>query len=76
MEMSAGVGRNTLPPGPSGDSKTPVYAVERLNKQHLAQKVKRKDKFYEEARLPSGERSTLADYQATYDGRRMDRGHV
>lgn len=60
----------------SGDSKTPVYAVERLNKQHLARKVKRKDKFYEEARLPSRERSTLADYQATYDGQRMDRGHV
>lgn len=60
----------------SGDSKTPVYAIERLNKQRLARKAKRKDKFYEEARLPSVERSTLADYKATYGGRRMDRGHV
>lgn len=60
----------------SGDSKTPVYAVERLNKQRLARKAKRNDRFYEEARLPSRERSTLADYKATYSGRRMDRGHV
>lgn len=60
----------------SGDSKTPVYAVERLNEQRLARKAKRTDRFYEEARLPSRERSTLADYKATYGGRRMDRGHV
>lgn len=60
----------------SGDSKTPVYAVERLNKQRLARKAKRTDKFYEEARLPRRERSTLADYKASYGGRRLDRGHL
>lgn len=60
----------------SGDSKTPVYTVERLNKQRLAHKPKRKGKFYEEARVPSRERSTLTDYKATYGGRRLDRGHL
>jgi len=61
----------------SGDSKTPVYAVERLNKQRLARKAKRTDRFYEEARLPRRERSTLADYKATLGrGQKFDRGHV
>ncbi|MGQ0730359.1 DNA/RNA non-specific endonuclease [Acidovorax sp.] len=60
----------------SGDSKTPIYTVERLNKERLARATKRAGKFYEEARLPITERSTLADYKATYDGWRMDRGHV
>jgi len=37
----------------SGKSHTPIYVVERLNKQVLsnASKIKRKDRFYEEARL-------------------------
>jgi len=52
------------------------HTVERLNKHRLAHKPKRKGRFYEEARLPSRERSTLADYKATYGGRRLDRGHL
>lgn len=61
----------------SGDSKTPVYSVERLNKQRLVLKAERKDRFYEEARLPRRERSTLADYKATLGlGQKFDRGHV
>jgi endonuclease G len=64
----------------SGVSKTPIYAVERLNRQHFQNPAKRdrsRSPFYEEARLPSAERSRLADYKATLpDGQRMDRGHV
>lgn len=64
----------------SATSKTPVYAVERLNRRDLegARKHKRgRNPFYEEARLPRAERSTLADYRARLPGgQRMDRGHV
>ncbi|WP_326533613.1 DNA/RNA non-specific endonuclease [Pseudorhodoferax sp.] len=64
----------------SATSKTPVYAVERLNRQDFEDARKRqrgRNPFYEEARLPRAERATLDDYRATLpDGRRMDRGHV
>lgn len=56
----------------SPTSKKPIYAVEKLNRQRLAnERPERTNKFYEEARLRSGERSTLEDYR----GSGYDRGH-
>jgi endonuclease G, mitochondrial len=58
----------------SGQSKVPVFVVEKLNRARLidAQDEKRTDDFYEEGRLPSRERARLADYQ----GSGFDRGHL
>jgi endonuclease G len=64
----------------SATSKTPVYAIERLNRrdfENVSSRKRGRNPFYEEARLPKAERATLADYKATLpDGQRMDRGHV
>lgn len=63
----------------SGQSKTSVFVVERLNREHLmkARAEKRTDNFYEEARLPSGERAQLGDYKARdLNDNRYDRGHL
>jgi endonuclease G len=52
--------------------KKPIYAVEKLNREQiLARHPKRKNQFYEEARLPFKERALLADYR----GSGFDRGH-
>jgi len=63
----------------SGQSKTPVFVAERLNRATLqaAKSETRMNRFYEEARLPFAERSRLQDYKArAADGRRFDRGHL
>lgn len=60
----------------SPSSRTPVYGVERLNKHALLDHQKRTNRFYEEARLRPGERSSLADYRARLGIQHFDRGHI
>lgn len=66
----------------SGQSKTAVFTAERLTADSLAagKGLKRTDRFYEEARLPRSERSTLSDYKSRIAGPdgelRFDRGHL
>ncbi|MDO9178613.1 MAG: DNA/RNA non-specific endonuclease [Agitococcus sp.] len=62
----------------SGQSKTPVYVVEKLNRANLADAKgrERTNRFYEEARLPFAERAQLADYKSTDSlDQHYDRGH-
>jgi len=58
----------------SGSTKTPVFVAQRLNWQMLqqAQRIKRTDKFFADARLPRGERAELDDYK----GSGYSRGHM
>lgn len=58
----------------SGESRTPVYVAERLNREIVlrAQKVPRKDRFFADARLPAAERAELSDYM----GSGYSRGHM
>ncbi len=57
----------------SGESKTPVYVAQRLNRQSIEDAdEKRASKFFADARLPRGERAELGDY--TRSG--YSRGHI
>lgn len=58
----------------SGESRTPVVVVQRLNAGLLdsARSVSRTDQFYEEGRLPWRERAKLASYVRSG----YDRGHM
>lgn len=57
----------------SGESKTPVFVAERLNKASVAAAMqKRTDRFFADARLRSAEKATLADYR----GSGFDKGHM
>lgn len=52
--------------------KKPIYTIERLNGETLqGPRPRRSNQFYEEARLPSQERSLLSDYRDSG----FDRGH-
>lgn len=57
----------------SGESKTPVFVAEKLNKASIADAdEKRTNKFFPDARLRSAERAALDDYK----GSGFDRGHM
>jgi endonuclease G len=66
----------------SGQSKTPIYVVEKLSRAQLldAGGEERTNKFYEEARLPGADRARLEDFRARIDDdggeQRFDRGHM
>ncbi len=57
----------------SGKTKTPVFAAEVLSRARIdaAKGLKRTNKFFADARLPSAERATLEDYK----GSTFQRGH-
>lgn len=57
----------------SGQTKTPVYVAQRLNREAIADAdEKRTDKFFSDARLPRRERAELEDYK----GSGYSRGHM
>lgn len=58
----------------SGETKTPVFVVEHLDRAtlHAARGQKRASRFFADARLPEGERAELTDYRASG----YSRGHM
>lgn len=57
----------------SGESKTPMFVAEKLNKESLSgANEPRTNMFFSDARLRSAERATLEDYR----GSGFDRGHM
>jgi endonuclease G len=55
----------------SGNSRTPIYVAQRINKEQVEAKITRATRFFADARLPSAERAELEDY---WDSG-YDRGH-
>ena len=57
----------------SGESKTPVFVAEKLNRASVADAgQERTNKFFLEARLRSAERASLIDYKSSG----FDKGHM
>ena len=57
----------------SGETKTPVYVAQRLNRKSIEDAHERRaDKFFADARLPAAERAELSDYK--HSG--YSRGHM
>ena len=58
----------------SGQTRTPVFVAERLNRQSIqdARDEQRTNKFFADARLPRSERAELSDYR----GSGYARGHM
>ena len=58
----------------SGQTKTPVFVAQRLDRRMLTQAgdIPRTDRFFADARLPRAERAELADYR----GSGYSRGHM
>lgn len=58
----------------SGNTKTPVFVAQRLNRSMIqqTQHIKRNDRFYAESRLPQAERAQLDDYRNSG----FSRGHM
>ena len=57
----------------SGETKTPVYVAQRLNRKSIEEaNEKRADRFFADARLPAAERAELEDYK--HSG--YSRGHM
>jgi endonuclease G len=58
----------------SGVSRTPLWAAQHLTEERLveARRVKRRNAFHEEERLPASERAELSDYRRSG----FDRGHL
>ena len=58
----------------SGVSRTPLWSAQYLTEERIveARKIKRKNTFHEERRLPSAERAELSDYARSG----FDRGHL
>ncbi|MCB5362171.1 DNA/RNA non-specific endonuclease [Pusillimonas sp. CC-YST705] len=58
----------------SGNTRTPVFVAQRLNRRMLqqAQGITRRDRFFADARLPAAERAELNDYRNSG----YSRGHM
>ena len=57
----------------SGETKTPVYVAQRLNRKSIEDADERRaDKFFADARLPAAERAELEDYKRSG----FSRGHM
>ena len=64
----------------SGNTRTPVFVAQRLNRKLLqaAKGQKRTDKFFADARLPMAERATPSDYKnaKVHELKQVSKGHM